>query len=747
MEFAEVLAQVIDLLAREKRLSYRALKLRFNLDDEYLEGLKEEMIYAKRLAVDEEGRVLVWTGDAGALPQPIPPTPQTVHYPHALPASPLQATSAETAPHRPEAERRQITVMFCDVVDSTTLSSQLDPEDYREVIRAYQATCAEVIQRFEGHIAQYLGDGLLVYFGYPQAHEDDAQRAVRTGLGMVEALGTLNTGLEQDKGLRLAVRVGIHTGVVVVGEIGAGRRQEHLALGDTPNIAARLQGYAAPDTVVISAATYQLIQGYFLLHDCGTQTLRGVATPLRVYRVLEESGAQSRLDIAATRGLTPLVGREQEVGVLSECWAQVKEGMGHVVLVSGEAGIGKSRLVQVLKDQIAHTAHTRIECRCLPQYQHSALYPLIGHLERLLALNRDDLPLEKLRKLEEALAQHALPLPEMVPLFAGLLSIPLPARYPPLTLTPQRQRQKTLEALLAWLLAEATRHPVLFIVEDLHWGDPSTLEFLGLVVEQVPTARLCALFTHRPEFQPPWVPRAHMTPLTLHRLLSPEVERLSVAVAGDKALPVEVVQQVVSKTDGVPLFVEELTKMVLETDLLREHEDHYELTGPLPPLAIPTTLHDSLMARLDRLAPVKVVAQLGATIGRQFSYELFQAVSPLDETTLQQGLHQLVEAELLYQQGSPPQATYTFKHALIQDAAYQSLLRSTRQQYHQRIAQVLAEQFPETAETQPELLAHHYTEAGLSEQAIRYWQRAGRQAMRAFGQCGSDPHLTRGWRY
>jgi class 3 adenylate cyclase len=410
------------------------------------------MIDAKRLAVDEEGRVLVWTGDAGGLPQPIPPASQTVHHPHALPASPPQAASAETASHRPEAERRQLTVMFCDVVDSTRLSSQLDPEDYREVIRAYQATCAEVIQRFEGHIAQYLGDELLVYFGYPQAHEDDVQRAVRTGLGMVEALGTLNTGLERDKGLRLAVRVGIHTGVVVVGEIGAGSRQEHLALGDTPNIAARLQGYAAPDTVVISAATYQLIQGYFLLHDCGTQTLRGVVTPLRVYRVLGESGAQSRLDITTTRGLTPLVGREQEVGVLLECWAQVKECLGHVVLVSGEAGIGKSRLVQVLKDRVANTAHTRIECRCLPQYQHSALYPVIGHLERLLALSRDDLPLEKLHKLEEALAQHVLPLPEMVPLFAGLLSIPLPARYPPLTLTPQRQRQKTLEALLAWLL-------------------------------------------------------------------------------------------------------------------------------------------------------------------------------------------------------------------------------------------------------------------------------------------------------
>jgi predicted ATPase len=360
----------------------------------------------------------------------------------------------------------------------------------------------------------------------------------------------------------------------------------------------------------------------------------------------------------------------------------------------------------------------------LPQYQHSALYPVLAHLERLLTLRRDYLPLEKLRKLGEALAQHALPLFEIVPLLTGLLSIQLPTRYPPLTLTPQRQRQKTLEALLAWLLAAATRHQVLFIVEDLHWGDPSTLEFLSLVVEQVPAARLCTLLTYRPEFQPPWMPRSYVTPLTLHRLSRPEVERLSVVAAGDKALPADVVQQVVSKTDGVPLFVEELTTMVLETGLLREHEDHYELTGPLPPLAIPTTLHASLMARL---APVTVVAQRGATIGRQFSYELFQAVSPWDETRLQQGLHELVEAELIYQRGIPPQATYTFKHALIQDAAYHSLLRSTRQQCHQRIAQVLEQQFPETAETQPELLAHHYTEAGRTEQTISYWQRAGQQ--------------------
>src|SRR6266571_5650678 len=513
MTFEEILEQAIAMLQRRGRVTYQTLRLQFQLDEEHLEALKDAILFAYPQVVDAAGRGLIWSGEAGAIPPPTSAFPQSVEPPVTL--APRVGTTAVSPPEPqpPEAERRQLTVLFCDLVDSTVLASQLDPEELRDVVRAYQEACAKVIARFEGHIAQYLGDGRLVYFGYPRAHEDDAQRAVRTGLGMIEALGTLNTGLEQDKGLRLAVRVGIHTGVVVVGEIGGGSRQEHLALGDTPNIAARLQGYAAPDTVVISAATSQLIQGYFLVHDCGTQTLRGVVTPLRVYRVLGESGAQSRLDIAATKGLTPLVGREQEVGVLLECWAQVKEGMGHVVLVSGEAGIGKSRMVQVLKDRVAHTAHTRIECRCLPQHQHSALYPVIGHLEQLFALSRDDLPHEKLRKLEEALAQHALPLPEMVPLFAGLLSIPLPARYPPLTLTPQRQRQKTLEALLAWLLAEATRHPVLFIVEDLHWSDPSTLEFLSLVIEHVPTARLCALFTHRPEFQPPWVPCAHVTPL------------------------------------------------------------------------------------------------------------------------------------------------------------------------------------------------------------------------------------------
>ena len=634
--------------------------------------------------------------------------------------------------------------MFCDLVESTKLASHLDPEDWRDVVRAYQRVCTDVIQRYDGHIAQLLGDGLLVYFGYPHAHEDDAQRAVRTGLGIVEVMGTLNSSLAQRQGVRLAIRMGIHTGLVVVGAMGGGGRQEQLALGETPNIAARLQGLAAPDTIVISEATARLVEGYFISHSLGMQDLKGLAHPLRVYRVLHTSETQTRLDVGAIRGLTPLVGRDAEVAFLRERWTQVQDGLGQVVLINGEPGIGKSRLVQVLKEQVAGEKYTRIEYRCASHTQHSALYPVITHLERALAFTHDDTPDDKLRKLEAALAPYAWPLPDTVPLLAALLSLPLPAHAPPLTLTPQRQRQKTLEALLAWLCAEATRHAVLFIVEDLHWIDPSTLEFLTLLMAQEPTARILTVLTCRPEFHPPWPLRAHVTLLTLSRLAHPQAALMMRRMTGDRTLPMEIVQQVVAKTDGVPLFVEELTKTVLESGFLREANGAYELTAPLPPLAIPATLHDSLMARLDRLSTVKTVAQLSATIGRMFAYEVLQAVAPLDEATLQEGLRHLVEAELVYQRGLPPQATYMFKHALIQDAAYQSLLRRTRQQYHQRIAQVLAAQFPDMVDAQPELLAQHYTEAGQSARAITYWQRAGERALQRSANLEAISHLTKG---
>jgi class 3 adenylate cyclase/tetratricopeptide (TPR) repeat protein len=743
MTFEELLDQAIALLQRRGRLTYRALKRQFDLDDDYLADLKAELIQGQRLAVDEEGAVLVWTGGTDVSPLPTPPAPQPWAPPGTADAPRTPILPAPTAPSSPNAERRQLTVLFCDLVDSTVLSTQLDPEDLREVVRAYQATCAEVIQRFDGHIAQYLGDGVLVYFGYPQAHEDDAQRAVRSGLGMVEALGTLNTRMEREYGIRLAVRLGIHTGLVVVGEIGSDGRQEQLALGETPNIAARLQGLAAPDTVVISEATAHLIHGYFVCQPLGAPALKGLTQPLQVYRVLHESGAQTRLDVVTPRGLTPLVGRDEEVALMHRRWDQATTGIGQVVLLSGEAGIGKSRLVQALKEHITAVPHTRIEWRGSPYHQQSALSPVIDHLHRLLRVHHDAPPAEQLRTLEAALTASGVALSEAVPLLATLLSLPLPDSYPPLTLTPQRQRQKTLETLLAWLHA-AAQQPVLLIVEDLHWVDPSTVELLSLLIDQCAPMRLCLVLTARPEFHPPWAMVPHFTALTLRRFAPDEIGRLVTHVVGDKTLPPAVLQEVVRKTDGVPLFVEELTKTVLESGLLEEQEDWYALHGPLPPLAIPATLQDALLARLDRLAAAKVVAQLGATIGRTFTYDVLQAVASLDAATLQAALTQLVEAEVVAQRGLPPQATYTFKHALMQDAAYQSLLKSTRQQYHQHIAQVLAERFPETAETQPELLAQHYTAAGLHAQALSYWQRAGQLALERSAHREAAASLERG---
>jgi class 3 adenylate cyclase/predicted ATPase len=744
MDLLAVIDQVIELLRSRGRVSYRVLKLQLQLDDEAIEALKDELIYAQHVAVDEEGRVLVWTGGPGA--RPAPASTLSRSGPSGRQADLLPEVIPRPADARlPDAERRQLTVLFCDLVDSTMLASQLDPEEWREVVRAYQDTCAKVITRYEGHIAQYLGDGLLVYFGYPQAHEDDAQRAVRAGLGMVEAIGKLNAQLLPDTGIRLAVRVGIHTGLVVVGAVGGSGRQEPLALGDTPNIAARLQGLAAPDAVVISAATHRLVQGYFACHDRGLHALKGVTAPLTVYRVLGDSGVQTRLELASPRGLTPFVGREPEFTLLMERWGQVHEGRGQVVVLTGEAGIGKSRLLETFAAQLGRDAYTRLTFRGSPYAQQSALYPVIEHLQRSLQWPPTEAPDADIDALVRVVRAHGWPVAEAVPLLAALLSVPLPeSRYPPLGWTPQRQKEEIFDLLIRWLLREAERQPVLAMWEDLHWADPSTLEFLSRILDHVPTARIFLVLTGRLEFRPPWAARSHLARLTLNRLTRPQVEVMLRQLTGGKPLPRTVVQQIVAKTDGVPLFVEELTKTVLESGWLQEREDHYELVGAAPPLAIPATLQDSLMARLDRLAAAKEVAQLGATVGREFSYEVLRAVAPMDEARLQRALARLVAAELLNQQGIPPQATYRFKHALIQEAAYQALLKSTRQRTHQRIAQVLETQFPQTVEAQPELLAHHYTEAGLYQPAVVYWRRAGTRAIQASAHAEAIAHLTKG---
>src|SRR5215475_2062535 len=482
MDFVTVLDQVIALLRQRGRLTYSTLKRQFHLDDASLDDVKAELLEGQRVAVEEDGRVLVWTGNVAGTSEtssPPPPSllsPLTQDTPSLHPASPVMPSRI------PEAERRHLTVMLCDVVESTKLASQLDPEDWRDVVRAYQQVCTDVIQRYDGHIAQLLGDGLLVYFGYPQAHEDDAQRAVRAGLGMLAAVGDLNTGLQQAHGVQLAIRVGVHTGLVVVGEMGGAGRQERLALGEVPNVCARIEGLAAPNTVVVSDATYRFVQGYFACQDLGTQVLRGVPASMRLYQALGASGATSRLEVAQPRGLTPLVGRESEVTLLLERWQQAQAGHGQVILLSGEAGIGKSRLVQVLKEHVINEPHTRWECRSAEYSQNTALFPLVDLFQRVLQFEAHETADTKLEKLTHALSQYRLPLEECVQLFAPLLSLPISEdTYRPLQLSPQRQRQKTLETIVAILLELAAQQPVLFIVEDLHWADPTTLESLGLL--------------------------------------------------------------------------------------------------------------------------------------------------------------------------------------------------------------------------------------------------------------------------
>jgi class 3 adenylate cyclase/predicted ATPase len=718
MDFYAVLDEVVELVRSRGRVSYQALKLKFDLDDKHFEALKEELLYAHRATIRDEGSGFAWAEE----PTTSPGT--------------LRRQS-------PEAERRHLTMMFCDLVGSTPLASQFDPEEWREIMRAYYDTCGKVIARFDGHIAAYLGDGLLVYFGYPVAHEDDAQRAVRAGLGIVEAVGQLNAGLTEKHGVSLAVRLGCHTGLVVVGEL-SGTGHDDMALGETPNIAARLQGVAEPNTLVIGALTHRLLGGLFTCRPLGSPPLKGVAAPLDVYQVLYESTARTRLEAIGNTGLTPLVGRQTEVQRLEESWARVVDGRGQVVLLSGEAGIGKSRLVRQISEHASETAWL-IPFHCSPFYQHTALHPVVDTLERVaLGFERHDSATQKMRKLEGWLVQNGQPLADAVPLFSSLLSIPLTPEYTPPTAPPDQLKQQTLHAISTVILNRAAQQPLLFVMEDLQWVDPTTIELLGLIIERAPAARIMMLLTYRPDFEPPWAPLTHVATVLLDRLPPDEAAELTSRVAGGKTLPLEVVGQVVAKTDGVPLFVEELTKMLLESGQLIEHAERYELPGPLPALAIPNTLHDSLTARLDRLSPVKSIAQLAATLGRDFSYALLRAVAPWDEPALRQGLRQLTEAELLYETGVPPTATYRFKHALIQDAAYQSLLKSTRQQHHQRIAQTLESQFPERVSTQPELLAHHYTEAGLAAQAIPYWQAAGQRALQRYANQEAATHASRG---
>ena len=629
--------------------------------------------------------------------------------------------------------------MFCDLVGSTALSARLDPEDMREIMSAYHHRCAEVIGKSGGFVAKYMGDGVLAYFGYPQAHEDDAERAVRCGLALVDAASRLQTS----HGATLQVRIGIATGVVVVGDlIGEGAAQEQGVIGETPNLAARLQTLAEPGQVVIAPSTRRLTGGLFEYRDLGRVVLKGLADPIQAWQVLAASAVQSRFEAQHETSLAPLVGREEELELLLRRWNQASQGEGRVVLLTGEPGVGKSRLIAALQERLQSQPHVRIRYFCSPQHTDSALYPIINQLERAARFERGDAPAQKLIKLQTLLAPVVPKQAAEVALLADLLSIPRDGQHGLFEMDPQKRKEKTFDALFAQLRHLEQQRPVLMIYEDVQWIDPTTLELLARIVERAHHMRLLLVISARPEFTPPWPGYAHVTTVSLTRLSRREGTTLITGVTQGRALPEEVTNQILARTDGVPLFIEELTKAVIESGLLRKREHDYVLDGPLAPVAIPTTLHASLMARLDRLASVRQVAQVGAALGRQFSHELLHAAAGMPERQLSDALEQLVSAELLYRRGAPPNAQYTFKHALVQDVAYASLLRANRQQLHARIATAYETRFPEVVRAQPELVAHHFTEAGLTDAAIEYWQRAGDLAMARSGHTEAIHHFS-----
>lgn len=730
MKFSDIVHAAKLLLQRKSRITHRALAREFALDDAALQDLVDELVLADRVARDEDGLVLVWCGPAASL-----------SVPDATAPAPLAAAGGNT----PAGDRRQLTVMFCDLVGSTELSEQLDPEDLHQLVTAYQQAVLRVVQRYEGHIAQYLGDGILAYFGYPVAHEDDAVRAVRAGLDILADISRL------DVQPPVQVRVGLHTGPVVIGAVGEGGRTEQLALGKTPNVAARVQGAAAPHTLTISGATHRLVQGLFDCHDLGAHALRGVAEPVALHQVVQPAAHATRFDVQLQQGLLPMQGRTRELDVLLQCWQLARGGQGQLVLLRGEAGIGKSRLVQALGQAAGGDGVLKLALRCSPFYANSPLYPVVDLLARRLQAAADgagpadaEAPDTTAAGAEPATATAALP-PRLqrlqqlmgpaglqdlrgLALLAALLSIPVPDGLADPVLAREARKAQTLQLLADWLLQLAARQPVLVVFEDLHWADPSTLELLNLVQARVPQAALMLATTCRSDFVPPWPGAAHVLELVLSRLAAPEIAQLAAGIVG-QPVPADVLELLVRKTDGVPLYVEELTKDLLESRLLRMQGGQLRLAGTLLSMAVPFSLQDSMTSRLDRLGPARRLAEVAAVLGREFSHDWIAAVYDGDPGTLAAGLQALCDADILLRQADDGRALYVFRHALLRDAAYQSLLIRRRQQTHARVAQLLETTWQDTAAQHPELVAHHYTEAGLVQLAIANWQRAGLQAV------------------
>jgi class 3 adenylate cyclase/predicted ATPase len=637
-------------------------------------------------------------------------------------------------------ERRQLTVMFCDLVGSTALTAQLDPEDMADLIRAFQGAVATAVARFDGQVAKWMGDAAMVYFGYPRAHEDDAERATRAGVAIIDAV----VELRREHGTSLEVRIGIATGLVVVGElIGRGEARLRGLVGDTPDLAMRLQGLAEPNTIVVSESTRRLLGKTFELKALGQQTLRGIDAPVAAWLIAGERENVSRFEASRSETLTPFVGREQEIALLLERWHRAIKGEGQVALLSGEAGIGKSRVLAMLREQIGQQHYLTLRYQCSPHHVNDAFHPVKGQIWHAAGFVSGEAAGSRLDKVEKMIQGTGLASGDIAPYLASLLAIPTGQRYPALDMAPSELRERTIDALIAMTIGTAKQIPLLMIVEDAHWMDPTSLDLTSRMVEQMDDLPILMVTTFRPEFTPPWTDRGNATLAPLNRLERDQAVTLIERMTAGKTLPAEVRDQIVAKTDGVPLFMEELTKSVLESGLVREENGAYVLASALTPLAIPSTLHDSLTARLDRLSPIKETAQIGAAIGREFSQALLEAVSPLKGAALDEALHQLMEAELIHIRGTPPNVSYVFKHALVQDVAYGSLLRSHRQRIHAHIAWTLKQRLTDE-EYPPATIAHHYTEAGLSEQAARSWLAAAELALAQSAPVEAERHTSTG---
>lgn len=655
------------------------------------------------------------------------------------------APSAVKAGAVSEAERRQVTIMFCDLVGSTELSGRMDPEDLRALIADYQNTCREAISKYEGFVARYMGDGVLAYFGYPKSHEDDAERAVLAALALLDSIRESNEAETSDSKPELAVRIGIATGLVVVGDlIGEGASQESPVIGETPNIAARLQNLASPNTIVIAHSTHQLTGHAFEYRTLGSRKLKGVDNPITAWEVVRQSAVESRF--AATRdiGLMPFVGREEETALLRSRWKRIAEGDGQVVVVTGEAGIGKSRLTEEFRASIAAEPHVRVGYQCLPHYQNSAFHPVIAQLERAAGIGYRHNAAEKLDLLESLLRRFAKPDDADFPLFADLLSIPSDGRYPETHLEPERRKQQCLSALIRQLEYVASDNLVLCIFEDVHWIDPSTLDFLEQIVERASSLPVLVVVTCRADFPASWTGQPHSSLLALSRMDRRQSREMVDQIADQSALPEPLLSEIVAKTDGIPLFIEELTRTLLESKAGVAEDDSGDEQRDPAPIGIPATLQDSLMARLDSLTVGKSVVQVAAALGREFSHELVAAVCEKQAHEMESALDEITASGLVLRRGSGVQASYVFKHALVQDVAYQSLLRSARQALHARIASVLIGEFPDTVQLQPEVVARHFTEGGKTEEALTYWEKAGARAAARAAHAEAIAHYARG---